>query len=287
MDSVVIGGSLIGGANISSGSLFLKEIGSLSIAGSILGGAKQYSGIVECVELGTLKIRGDLRGGSGTDSGLVMAASSIGLVKIGGDLAGGSGAASGQIIARPTSGAAGTIGPVYIGGSIIGSGGYSGALFGGDIQSVNVRHDVVGGTGSFSGAIMADEKLGRVAIGGSVVGGDAEFSGALMGGSGIATVSIGGDLKAGAVANAGIIFAGYDQSGGSDRAKLGAVKIKGNLLGSADVPALIFATGSADIDKPFPLVIKSITVQGNVEFARILAGYDAFSRGALMAVSEP
>ncbi|HEX8310876.1 MAG TPA: hypothetical protein VF614_06145 [Chthoniobacteraceae bacterium] len=274
--SLRIGGSLEGGAGGYSSHFYANKVGSVSIGGSLLGGTGAHSGGIDASKLGKVKIHGDVRGGGGVESGLIGAHYGIGGVTIGGDLEGGSGGHSGQIRAGSDQ-IAGGIGHVDIGGSITGSASYSGSLSAfGDIASVTVGHDLKGGSGVFSGTIRTGETLGPVRIGGSVLGGEAMFTGTVSGGGGIKSVLIGGDLQGGSVADAGMIIAGVSLSGwsGAQSEPLGPVKIKGNLVGSAAAPVSIVATGNTDIGKPLPVAIKSLTVKGNVEFARVLAGHD-------------
>jgi hypothetical protein len=247
-----------------------SRIGAVTIGGSLIGGSDQLSGAISCVgRMGPVKIGHDVRAGSGQFSGLIS--SSFGKltgVTIGGSLIGGSGSFSGLITAR-------------------------------DIGLVKIGHDLRGGSDGDSGFIQADGKLTGVTIGGSLIDGRI-FSTGDMG-----LVKIGHDIVGGStpsptrsgyieslgriagVTIGGSIISGIDDSTGGSLTKnasiragadLGFLTVKGSLIGhrtpNGDSPVIISARGQAVQGATTDLAIGKITIGGQVEFARILAGYD-------------
>jgi hypothetical protein len=123
-------------------------------------------------------------------------------------------------------GAAGTVGSVTVGGSLVGgSGDFSGCIFSdGDMGPVNIRGDVLSGAG-LSGAIRSGGKLGAVTIGGSLIGGPRE-SGSIFSNGDMGPVRIGGNVLGGGN--------GSTPSGRiSTLSNLAGVTVGGSLLGSA------------------------------------------------------
>jgi len=106
-------------------------------------------------------------------------------VNIGHDVKGGSGDDSGKIDSG------GTLGPVTIGGSLLGGSGaqntfmdsnnvvHGGQIFGvGDSGAVTIDHNVQGADGVYSGAIVTFAKLAGISVGGSILGGGSDRAGA-------------------------------------------------------------------------------------------------------------
>jgi len=118
------------------------------------------------------------------------------------------------------------VGPVQIGGNVVGSAGYySGSIFAsGNLASVKVGGSLMGGTGSPSGAIIANLNIGQVTIGGSAQGALGWWSGSILAtGNLLQGVTIGGSLTGGAGDYSGAII---------NNVNLGQVTIVGNLQGS-------------------------------------------------------
>jgi len=101
--SVKVGGSLLGGALTSSGSIQAEgNTGAVIVKGSVIGGDGDFSGriasegkiggTVNGLPLG-VRIGGSLLGGAGTSSGVVFAHGTLGPVTIGHNLQGGAGTA--------------------------------------------------------------------------------------------------------------------------------------------------------------------------------------------------
>jgi len=295
--SATIGGSIIGGSDFDSGVLFAGDIGVLRIGGNLAGGKGDSTGDISCQKLQTLTIGGSVLGGAGTSSGHISAAH-VGVLLIGGDVVAGVADDSGVIVL-------GGLNSCVIGGSVIGSAGtFAGCvLISGDVASVHIGGDLVGGSAPFSGELSIGGNLGSATVGGSVIRGGFGFNGEVFVGGGIGTMSIAGNLldgeiqsagKIGSVTIGGSIIAGdnfggdirstggigsiaigRDLSGTIETSKdIGAVLIRGSVVGSFGKPARIEAVGQAVPSKTADIAIGRITVLGRVENAEILAGYD-------------
>ena len=120
----------------------------------------------------------------------------------------------------------GTIGPVTIGGSLIGGGPpNSGRISStGDMGAVKIGHDVQGGTGSTSGFIDNGGKLTSITIGGSLIGGAGSNSGGILSGGDMGAVKIGRNVLGGSGGDSGLI---------RTLGKLTSVTIGGSLIGGA------------------------------------------------------
>jgi hypothetical protein len=199
----------------------------------------------------------------------------MGSVQVGGGLIGGPGNSTGQIHSF------GAMGAVTIGRSVLGGAGDStGQILGGAIGDVRIGGSLVGGSGNVSGVVQGGTGIGHVRIGGDVVGGSItdsaslSVSGAIVSFGAIKSIIIGGSLIAGSDDSTGTLTrSGTIEVGDS----VGPVKISRSILGNVTNPAVIFASGQAV--KPltgFDTAIASLTVGGDVRFARILAGFDSF-----------
>lgn len=225
------------------------SIGSIFIGGSVVGGTDGYTGnIFGAGGIERVHIIGDIVGGARDASGSVSSAGSIKSVRVGGNLIGGSGGYSGSISSSAS------MGDVRIGGS------------------------VTGGVGHYSGLIYGNRAIGDVIIGGDFIGGSMtgdttlDHSGEIYSGGSIASVTIRGSFISGSksgtatLTNCGAIVADDD---------LGPVRIGGSIVGNDYNRAFIIAKGQAE--KPssgYDTAIASISVGGDVRFARILAGFD-------------
>jgi hypothetical protein len=205
--------------------------------------------------LGALNIAGDL-----VDAFVVVAGKNqssqgmIGKIKIGGSIIGGEDSTSGTILT------AGKIGSVAIGGDLLGGDGVSSGLIlsFAKIGAVKIAGDIRGGGGGSAGSIYSAGSLGLVQIGGSLIGDVGSGSGKVSAGGVVPKLAIGGDIVS------GTIFSGT---------ALGSVAIKGDVLGTADAPATIAATGS--LTGATLLAIGKLTIGGRVEHAEILAGFNS------------
>ncbi|MGB8170206.1 MAG: hypothetical protein WCF18_22070, partial [Chthoniobacteraceae bacterium] len=307
--SLNVGGSLIGGAAEDSGKISTTSaaggIGPMKIAGSIRGGDANFSGtIFSAGALASVTVGGSVIGGDlGQQSGMIRSSGAMGRVKIGGNLEGGDAQISGVIFSSKTLAAAtvggsllgstqdsgeirstGSMGPVKIGGNVQGglvvfpgsSESGSGAIVaGGDLAAVTIGGSLVGGVDRTTGAISVTGALGPVKIGGDIRGSDAGPSVTLsdtgfIEAKRIASIFVGGSIIAGTES------AGHSlQKSGAIRADndIGAITIKGSLIGNAGVSVLIIARGQAAPGAGTDVAIRSLTVGGRVERADILAGY--------------
>jgi hypothetical protein len=305
--TVTIGGSLIGGADIDSGKISTAAagaIGSVKIRGNVEGGAGTNSASISpSGPLGSVTIGGSMIGGAGIDSGQIRGFATVGAVKIGGNLEGGVGAFSGRVeghtsIASVTvvgsllglkqdSGAIdsdGTLGPVKIGGSVVGAqvdfagGSVSGSgiiTADGNIASIRIGGSLVGGVGVDTGAISTKATLGPVTIMGDIVGHDGPdmfnlFRTGIIDAQRILSVFVGGSIIAGRDDGAGGLFLSGVIRAADD---IGAITVKGSIVGNETNAALIIARGQAVPGATTDVAIKSLTVGGRVEYAQILAGY--------------
>jgi hypothetical protein len=255
IDSLSIGGSLIGTDDADSGRFSTSgKIGAIKVKGSILGGSGQHSGSIEAGgAIASLSIGGSLLGGSSdtpsTDgTGVVRTDATMGAVTIGGSLHGGTQQDSGLISSGSHMGA------VKIGGGIIGGSGgtTSGAiLVGGNVASISVKGDVLGGAALDSGIIRIDGKAGAVSLTGALTGGAGAGSGSIQLGTDAtdtaASLSIGRDVTGGAGAGSGAIEV---------QGKIANLKIGGTLHGGTGVGSGLVSLVSG---------ATSVTIGGDVE----------------------
>ncbi|MEO6846385.1 MAG: hypothetical protein ABI443_03400, partial [Chthoniobacterales bacterium] len=203
--------------------------------------------------MGSVTIHGSLIGGTGDDSGSIQTSSAehspspitgsgnMGAVLITGDVEGNSGLRTGSVIAWN-----GTMTSLAVNGSITGGGGqYSAMMYGRDgLGSATVGHDVIGGTGPYSGRIATevnvslskvvyegatkllphgdgntttylnykDGVMGDVNIGGKLQGGDGDNSGTIFSGKSMGTVHINGSVTGGVGGSSGSISIGRDNT---------------------------------------------------------------------------
>jgi hypothetical protein len=277
---VKIGGNIQGGDGNFAGTIFsFGTLGAVTVGGSVIGGdVEQQSGSIRSNgAMGPVKVGGNLEGGAAPLSGFINAGKTLASVTVGGSLLG----------SAPESGAiksAGSMGPVKIGGSVLGgvvdipgaSESRSGSIVaGGDLAAVTIGGSLVGGIATDSGVISVTGALGSVKIGGDLVGGEGGpnvnlFNTGSIEAKRIGSVFIGGSIIAGdegagpALFRSGAIRADND---------IGAITVKGSLIGNAGVSVLIIARGQAAPGATTDVAIKSLTVGGRVERADILAGY--------------
>lgn len=303
--AVKIAGSIVGGSGADTGKIFTTgAIASLKIGLNVDGGPANFAGGVFAGSIGSVTVGGSLIGAdSGQQSGVISTTGAMGAVKIGGNLEGGVAPFSGLINSGKT------ITSVTVGGSLIGLGQDSGEILAtGSIGAVKIGGSVLGstidgaaGSESGSGAIRSSNDIASVSIGGSLVGGIAVDSGTIAVGGTLGAVKIGGDLRGsdanatgnlfrtgyiaakriGAVFVGGSIIAGVEGAGGNlftsgaivSENDIGAITVKGSLIGNGSVPVQIIARGQLAPSGGTDLAIKSLTVGGRVERADILAGY--------------
>ena len=249
-------------------------IGSVSIGGSLIGGAATNSGrIVSDGAMGPVRVVGNIHGSGGQDSGEIRTGSTLASVNIGGSLLGGPGNFSGRIESAEA------MGVVRITGNVQGGTGQeSGSVFTSNaLAGVTIGGSLVGGASSGTGRIYSSGAMGAVQIAGNVVGGSASGTTSLsesgfIHGKRIASISLGGSLVAGVNTTSGT-FANNGAIRAAD--DIGAVLIKGSVLGTFTNPAIISARGKATPTATADVAIGSLRVLGRVELANILAGFGA------------
>ncbi|HET6409644.1 MAG TPA: DUF4394 domain-containing protein [Chthoniobacteraceae bacterium] len=289
LGSAFIGGSLIGGHGALSGLLQAQSMGTIHIRGDMVAGSGFATGGVSAFaftaglasRIDSVRIDGDVIGGDGPISAYIhsqfgnpmSSSDGIGKIVIGGDFIGGGGNSSGQIQSE------GSVGEVTIRGSIIGNNAFTGVVaITGDLEKLNVGRDIIGSNSSSSGYVSATGTIGSVKIGGNLAGGSVTStlsvanSGAIVGGE-IASVRIAGSVIAGSNIGTGVLT----NSGTIvSRGALGAVIIGGSIVGNSTNPVNIVARGAAMVTGDADVAIATIAVKGDVEFARVLAGFDEF-----------
>ena len=223
--------------------------------------------------LGALTIGGSLLATNPTGLGTINVEGEIGPVRIGGSVIGGSAPSSGGIGSFN-----GSMGNVRIGGDVIGGpAGFTGYIFaithmgnvkiGGDLKGGGIS----GGDGNAGFISAANGSMGNVKIGGSIIGGASAFCGTVSTSTGVGDtgkmgkVSVGGSVIGGAELEAGSIFA----AGG-----LGSIKIGGDLKGGAGVNSGLVHTAAGDIG--------GVTIRGSlIGGGSTLAGGIAATNGSL------
>lgn len=172
----------------------------------------------------------------------------------------------------------GKIGPITIGGSLIGGNtANTGEIFAsGDIGAVKIGHDVQGGSASFSGFIFSfTGKIASLAIGGSLVGGSGDDTGTVGCEGDIGVVTIGGDVQGGSGGASGFI---QSANGG-----IASVMIAGSLIGGQTPGAANVNSGGIEADGDIGAVIIGHNVQGGT--ATSGSGFIKADTGTIGSVS--
>jgi len=125
----------------------------------------------------------------------------------------------------------------------------------GNLGIAKIAGSLIGGTVADSGSIHA-ATFGSVSIGDSIVGGDGNFSGRLVSDGNLGSLTVGHDIRSGSGVLSGSVA--------SNKA-IGTMTIKGSLIGTATSKVRILGRDA----------MGKLTVNGRVEFAQILAGYDS------------
>ena len=261
-----IDGSVAGTTVNSIGSAGLRALGSIgtvTIVGKLKGGAATASGFIDSgADMGAVAVNA-ISGGGGANSGTITAggkilttistkvagktkSSSFGIT-VKGDVTGGAGAGSGSVFTGLDPSRIGDLGPVLIGGRLVGAGGdNSGSInSGGKLPSVTIGPVAVplvqpvtlqGAGGNFSGSVLSSGAMGPVKITGHVEGGAGAFSGAIWSRDLITSLAeSAGDLAA-------VTITGHLQGGGG--ANSGEIRADGKLA-SATTGALTGGGGTA------------------------------------------
>lgn len=284
--AVVINGSIIGGDGQHSGSIESGgSIKSVKIVGSIFGGRSETpstegTGVIRSEQnIGPVTIVGSIFGGTQQDSGLISAAGNVGAVKITGGIVGGEAGTSsgglfigGNVSSISVKGdvlggkaddsgvihVAGKSGAITLLGALQGAEGEgSGAIHLGTdsadlISKLTITRDLTGGSGSESGLLNINGKLGALKIGGSIQGAVGDASGTVKLNAGAKSTLIVGDITGSSGEESGRITAA---------GAVGSFVISGNVLGG-------IADGSGSIvttDKIDKLSITGSVIGGNLD----------------------
>jgi len=282
------------GANATT-SRFINGVDSIYVAHDVNGvelrADLSTAATVPDATIGSIFIGGSLIGGTTADTGEIAAANGIGSVKIMGSVIGNSANDTGRIATSSntitnTSGTktyTGNLGSVIIGGDLIGGAGTnSGVVYSsGTVTSVAIKGSVQGGSADISGGINANS-IGAVLIGGDLQG--TVFSGTaavaqtanIRAQLNIKSVTIGGSVISGAnTGTGGLSYSGAIQAGQT----LGLVKVTGSIVGNAATPVTISGTGLSGVGlnkvtlRSQDPAIAGVTVAGSSTYAIIEAGY--------------
>ena len=204
---------------------------------------------------------------------------SIGPVAIGGSLIGGGAKYAGEISSSGNIGAT-KIGHDVQGGSGVDSGNISSS---GKLASLSVAGSVIGGSNSYSGAIDCDD-LGGVKIGHNVEGGSGDYAGLISSSGNLPSVTIGGSLIGGLGGDSGQVY-----SAGA----MGPVQITHDILGGAGYASgYVYSTGtlaSASVGGSvigggpgnYSGLIQSVGAMGAVKIAHDLRGGSGQNSGVI------
>lgn len=256
VDKFVIGGGLGGGDGTGSGSLTFGTIKSLTVGtganvvASIYGGGGSNAGSIIGTTLGTASLSGNIQGGGAAGAGKIDVVTAKDIT-VGGNLLGGSADTTGAILV----GSGGLTGKLTVNGNV------SQSVFDNVSNSALIQ---VGGSGAKA-----------IEIKGNLVGGSASMaaiknSGAVVVTGMLKSLTIGGDITAGEYfdntnVNLGAIRAGF----------IDTMVVKGGLQGaSSDSPVVITAQGNTAKTSGTNIALKALTIEGSVNNARILGGYD-------------
>jgi len=164
-----------------------------------------------------------------------------------------------QAFVNVSAGLDGDIGPVRIGGSLIGGGSDdSGSITAsGDIGTVSIHGDIRGSSGDASGAVFAGGHLAGVNIGGSLLGGSGNTSGSITATAGCGAAKVAGDARGG---------------NGDETAQ---IEVTGTLAGVTIGGSLVGGGGD------FSGIVRGHGDVGPVKIGRDLEGRSAFNSGVV------
>lgn len=230
--------------------LKLLSVFSMGIYGTATQGGGSLGGVVEG-SLGTLLIRGDMLGAT-------MGARNF------------------------TDTSDGKIGKIVIGGSVAAQGGTGGGIFAtGDIGSLTIGGDLIGGDSGSSGEISANGKVHSLKIAGSIIGGGGFFSG-VINASELGIAKIGGNLEGGTASASGAIISdkiGKLTIGGSVNGGRGDLSfisnmtpVQGQIISLGDVDSIKIAGDMVGRDGKASGTIQALGDVGSISIAGSLVG---------------
>lgn len=222
-------------------------------------------------------------------TGLNFLSGKTGLVSIGGNLVGGDSLGDANLNGN------GLISKLVIKGNMIGGGGTTAVVTMQAIPSIIVGGSIVGGTNSLSGGFQLSSLPGVktvITIGGSLIGGPAPTSGVISVG-GEFSLKIGGQILGGAGDGSGAIrkpfqdsiltslTVGGIQAGSGERSgsievtRIGALTVKGSVVGTESSRVTIAATGMPTPAKQADAVaVGRVTVGGDFLHTSLVAGLE-------------
>lgn len=238
--SIVVRGSLIASSSSgeNSAGIFTDSLSSIFVGGDLVGGAPGTASI-NSGNVKSIFIGGIVKGGTGENSAQIDALS-ISRLRTG-SILGGSGNEAGSV-------STGKIGSLLILGDVIGGSGnaISGGVFvGGDVDAVDIRGNIVGGTvdlivaiptATLGGQVEITGKVKTFKLGGDLRGGPGDSTGIVAIGGDVGSVTIGGRIVGNSFA-AGSVGGGRFFSGG----KIGSFTLGGDLAGDGTDSGKILA----------------------------------------------
>ncbi len=291
--SITVQSDMVGAIKIQSntaGTAVNGYLNSLTIGGNLVGGSASLSGSVTTDgNIKTVKITGSLEGGAGNDSGALVVGEKIGTIATG-SLIGyqvasdpaGTGTGSGSISTGNNFPNSGGIGSITLNGDLKGGVGDSSgeiseaSLSGGYFGSVKITGAIMGGAGKDSGEVNANA-LGTVSIGNGITGSSGVDSGSVMSNNGITSLTIlKGGIVGGANTGAGSVDAATSPT---SAAVIHSIVIHGDITGpTGDATTLGTMTGTGQINTAS--AIDSVTLYGS------LIGGTAPGSGSIVAAQS-
>jgi len=279
ISSVVVGGSVFAGLILGAGGVgTLSVAGEISLSarvqsnaafGAVSVGGSVFGSIISAGDMGPVIIKGDVRGDDISPSGYVHSGGAIKSVAIGGSILGPTLTATTNQNVHDSGAvsATGAIGSVKVGGDIVGGRNFtvggsltdSGVILAKRIASLIVGGSIISGQYTLassltrSGAIVADDDIGTIAVKGGLLGTPSYVSPrvpVLIIARGSATPAAGADVAiksitvGGSVVDANIL-AGYSkqQLGLNADARIGSIKVSGDWVGSYAIAGIDPANG--------------------------------------------
>ncbi|HQR08806.1 MAG TPA: hypothetical protein PLN21_18415 [Gemmatales bacterium] len=275
--NLLIRGSVIGNAGDSSGSVISSTpMDQVSILGDMVGaqgfrsGSMQLDSFDLVFHAHSITV-GSLHGGIGFRSGSIASSLfEVNTVRVLHSMVGGSGQESGSVIIRKQD-----VQQVFVTEQVKGGKGYhSGVIEAHSLEILSVGGSVLGGDGEYSGGVLVDKRLGTARIGRDLAGNFGYFyAGHFLGDGFIESVSIGGSIKNSAVISTGAI---------------GAIAVRGSILGTAAAPSYIISHGAylpaATPGQPY--LLRSLTVGGDVTNTTIVMGNSNFDQVEVARVGK-
>ncbi len=228
---IALSGSLIGGSTLDSGAIIASgTIGPVTIGGNIVGSTGPYSGsITSGGDMGNVTVDGSIEGNTGANSGQIFSGGTIGAVQVGvatvkgsGNVIGSSSPGSGTILATGDFLSTVTVVGSLEGGTGNGSGEIGSAFYvdSSIVGPVNIGGNLVGSSGYFAGSLFSAADIGKVTVGGSLEGGLGNTSGAIAANGNLGQVTVNGNLG---LVGAGLIFGKHPRRRHRDQRERGRV----------------------------------------------------------------